>query len=192
MDNVDLLLVTAQPAVLLGQATERGGIPGFVPGSRASLMLDVVFLAMFLVVPVLLLSVYLVRYRRLYQWHRRVQLVLASVLFVAVLLFELDMRFLTDWEELAVGSPYFDPANKWGSTAGISLIIHLSFAVPTFVLWVAVVVQALRKFDRPAQPGVHSAWHARYGTLAAIGMVLTGVTGWVFYWLAFVASKSAV
>jgi len=192
MDNVDSLVVMGQPAVLLSQANQRGGIPGFVPGSRGSLMLDVVFLAMFLLVPVLLVSVYLVRYRRYYELHKRLQLVLAGVLLVAVMLFELDMQLFTQWEDLAVGSPYFDPANKWGSTAGISLIVHLSFAVPTFVLWVAVVVQALRKFEQPARPGVHSRWHARYGMLAAIGMVLTGVTGWVFYWLAFVASKAAV
>ena len=181
-----------QPANLLGQMTSRGGMPGFVPGSRGSLMLDVVFLAMFLVVPVLLVSVYLVRYRRRYELHKRLQLVLAAVLLVAVALFELDMQLFTQWEDLAVGSPYFDPANKWGSTVGISLIVHLSFAVPTFALWIAVVVQALRKFERPARPGAHSRWHARFGMLAAIGMALTGITGWVFYWLAFVATKPGV
>lgn len=175
-------------AMVLAQGAALGRLPGFVPGSRGSLMLDVVFLAMFLVVPALLVSVYLVRYRGKYELHKRLQLVLALVLLVAVVLFELDMRFFTDWEALAVGSPYFDPANKWGSPAGISLIVHLSCAVPTFVLWVAVVVQALRRFDRPARPGAHSKWHARYGMAAVCGMVLTGVTGWVFYWLAFVAS----
>ena len=65
--------------------------------------------------------------------------------------------------------------------------MHLSFAVPTLVLWVVVVVQALRKFSRPPSPGPHSQWHARWATLAAAGMFLTAVTGWIFYWLAFVA-----
>jgi hypothetical protein len=54
------------------------------------------------------------------------------------------------------------------------------------VLWIAVVIQALRKFSRPPAPGPHSRWHSRYGTLAAIGMLLTAVTGWTFYWMAFV------
>jgi hypothetical protein len=172
---------------LLADETHRG-LPGFLPGSRASLMLDVVFLAMFAIVPLLLFSVQLVRSRRRYSLHKRLQLGMATVLLVAVGLFEIDLQLFTDWEKLAEGSPYFQPASKWTSPAGISLLIHLSFAVPTLVLWVVVVVQALRKFPTPPLPGPHSRWHARYGWLAAIGMVLTALTGWTFYWLAFVAT----
>jgi putative membrane protein len=161
------------------------GIDGFLPG-RGSLMLDVVFLAMFVVVPVLAASVYLVKYRRQYALHKRLQLVTAAVLLAAVLLFELDIR-LNGWESRAAPSPFFDATSKWSSPAGISLIVHLSFAVPTLILWVVVVTQAVRLFSRPPAPGPHSRWHARWGTTAAAGMFLTAVTGWVFYWLAFVA-----
>jgi uncharacterized membrane protein YozB (DUF420 family) len=168
------------------------GFSGFVPGSRGSLMLDVVFAAMFVVVPLLAASIYLVKYRHQFSLHKKLQLTMAAVLFVAVLLFELDIR-LNGWEERAGPSPYFDPANKWNCPAGISLIIHLSFAVPTLVLWVMVVVQALRKFSKPPMPGPHSPWHARWGMVAAVGMLLTAITGWIFYWLAFVAtSETAV
>lgn len=167
---------------------DQGGLPGFLPGSRASLMLDVVFVAMFAIAPVLLLSIYLVRTRRRYALHKRLQLALAGILLVAVGLFEIDMQLFTDWEALAEGSPYYQPGNKWGSTVGRSLVIHLSFAVPTLVLWIVVVVQALRRFSSPPLPGGHSRWHARYGWLATVGMLLTALTGWVFYWLAFVAS----
>lgn len=179
-------------ATLFAQSTYPG-ISGFVPGSRGSLMLDVVFVAMFVVVPILAASIYLVKWRRQYALHKKLQLVMASVLLVAVLLFELDIR-LNGWEVRAAGippdrgSPYFDPENKWSCPAGVSLIVHLSFAVPTLVLWVIVVVRALRNFSRPPSPGRHSQWHARWGMVAAIGMLLTGVTGWVFYWLAFVAA----
>src|SRR5436190_16138435 len=158
------------------------GISGFVPGARGSLMLDVVFVAMFVVVPLLAASLYLVRYRRQYAWHKRLQLAMAVVLLVAVLLFEIDIR-VNGWEERAAASPYFDAAHKWNSPAGISLIIHLSFAVPTLLLWIYVVVQALRNFNRLPVPGAHSRSHSRWGTLAAAGMVLTAVTGWAFYWL---------
>jgi putative membrane protein len=171
--------------ILLAQATYPG-ISGFIPGSRGSLMLDVVFVAMFVIVPLLAASIYLVKYRRQYSLHKSLQLTMATVLLVAVLLFELDIR-LNGWEERSSPSPYFDPANKWGCPAGISLIVHLSFAVPTLVLWIVVVVQALRKFSRPPQPGPHSRWHARWAMIAAVGMLLTAVTGWLFYWLAFVA-----
>jgi len=162
------------------------GISGFVPGSRGSFMLDVVFVAMFVVAPVLTTSIYLVKYSRKYALHKKLQLLMAGVLLVAVLLFELDIR-LNGWETRAAPSPYFDSAHKWSCPAGVSLIVHLSFAVPTLVLWIVVVTRALRNFTRPPAPGPHSNWHKRWGLIAAVGMLLTAVTGWIFYWLAFVA-----
>src|SRR5437879_1687532 len=119
--------------ILLAQSAYPG-ISGFVPGSRGSLMLDVVFVAMFVVVPLLAASVFLVKYRRQYALHKQLQLAMAAVLLVAVLLFELDIRF-NGWEQRASPSPYFDPAHKWSCPAGVALIVHLSFAVPTLVLW---------------------------------------------------------
>lgn len=180
-----LRMDTVFPLPFAQTADSFPGIDGFL-GTRGSLMLDVVFAAMFVVVPVLAASIYLVRWRRQYQWHKWLQVVTAVVLLVAVILFELDIR-INGWEERAGPSPYFDPANKWTCPAGISLIVHLSFAVPTQVLWIVVVVAALRKFASPAVPGPHSKWHTRWGTLAAVGMFGTAVTGWLFYWLAFVA-----
>jgi uncharacterized membrane protein YozB (DUF420 family) len=182
METETLLLPRA---IVLGQSPYPG-ISGFIPGSRGSLMLDVVFVAMFVVVPLLAASIYLVKYRRQYALHKRLQLTMAAVLLVAVLLFELDIR-VNGWEQRAAPSPYFDAQNKWSSPAGISLLVHLSFAVPTLVLWTLVVVQAMRKFSRPPLPGAHSRWHARWAMIGAVGMVLTALTGWLFYWLAFVA-----
>jgi putative membrane protein len=169
-------------------AQSFGGVNGFL-GTRGSVMLDVVFLAMFVVVPLLAASVYLVRYRRQYGLHKQLQLVMAVVLLTAVLLFEVDIR-LNGWEHRAEPSPFFDPQNKWNCPAGMSLIVHLMFAVPTLLLWIVVVIQALRNFSKPPRPGVHSRWHSRWGAVAAGGMVLTAITGWVFYWMAFVAKTA--
>ena len=72
--------------------------------TRASIMLDVVFLAMFAVVPLLGWSIHLVRNRRNYALHKRVQLTLGILLLVAVTLFELDMRFFTNRRFTAANS----------------------------------------------------------------------------------------
>lgn len=186
------LLAEATSEAANGRAAEAGPaalLPGFIPGSRGSLMLDVVFLAMFLVVPVLLWSVYLVKYRRQYALHKKIQLVLGTVLLLAVGAFEIDMQLFTRWEELAAPSPYFDIDNKWSCPVGISLLVHLSFAVPTLLLWIVVIVRALRNFPRPPLPGPHSTWHRRWGMISTVTMVLTAVTGWIFYSLAFIATK---
>ena len=161
------------------------GIDGFL-GTRASLMLDIVFLAMFVVMPVLGGSICLVKFRRQYQLHKRIQLVLAAVLLVTVVLFEVDMRW-HGWRDRAQVSPYYgsEGSHGWVWTA---LYVHLAFAVSTAVLWTVVTVRALRNFADPPLPNHHSAWHLRWGKLAAIDMGLTALTGWIFYWLAFVAS----
>jgi putative membrane protein len=160
------------------------GIDGFL-GTRASLMLDIVFVAMFVVIPLLGLSVYLVKFRRQYQLHKQMQLVLAAVLLLTVAAFEVDMRW-HGWRDRARPSPYFGSEGSHG-LVWTALYVHLAFAVSTAVLWTIVTVQACRHFPDPTRPNQHTAWHLRWGKLAALDMLMTAITGWIFYWLAFVA-----
>lgn len=159
-------------------------LDGFL-GTRATFMLDVVVLAMLAVLPVLAWSIYFLARRRRYTLHKRVQLTLGIVLLITVALFELDMR-TNGWRDRASASPYMGQAGglNWVDTA---LAIHLCFAVTAALLWITVIARALARFDVPAAPGPHSAWHRRFGYLAAIDMAATAVSGWIFYWLAFVA-----
>ncbi len=156
---------------------------GFL-ATRGSFMLDLVAVALVLVLPLLALSIYWARRHR-YRSHRRLQLLLGGLLAGTIIVFELDLRLVTDWQARAEPSPYFQPGS-WNLT-WLCLLVHLSCAVPTAVLWVTVTVQALRHFPQPPVPGAHSARHRQLGYLAVTGMFLTAVTGWLFYWLAFVA-----
>ena len=106
---------------------------------------------------------------------------LGLVLLAAVTLFELDMR-VNGWTHRAEASPYWSDG-----TVGRVLAVHLVFAVSTAALWIVVIARALRNFASPPLPGPHSVWHKRWGWIAAIDMVLTSLTGWGFYWLAFAA-----
>ena len=160
------------------------GIDGFL-GTRASFMLDFVALAMIALLPVLGWSIYQVKYRRRYVLHKRVQLVLGVVLLITVGLFEADMR-INGWRQRAAASAYSTHEESVGWIE-ISLGVHLFFAVTTALLWIAVMARALRNFSNPPMPGPHSGWHVRFARLAAYDMVCTAVTGWIFYWLAFVA-----
>ena len=179
------------------------GIDGIL-GTRASIMLDLVFLAMFAILPVLGWSIRQVRVHRRFGLHKRVQLTLGAILLVAVGLFEIDMRFVSGWRERAEPSAYYesvynaDPVSqaiccKVLGLEGVpgwvfrSLAIHLLFAVSNTMLWIFVIVRALRRFSDPPAPGGHSASHRFFGWLATWDMVLTAVSGWIFYWLAFVA-----
>jgi putative membrane protein len=161
------------------------GVSGFLPG-RASLMLDVIVVAMFFVLLALGFSIYSVKYRQQYQRHKLIQISLASTLLTVLLLFEIDVHFIDKWMVRADPSPYFDAATRSGLVV-YALAIHLVFATTTFALWLTVILRASRHFPRPPGPNEHSRFHRRWGTAAALDMVMTTLTGWLFYWLAFVA-----
>jgi uncharacterized membrane protein YozB (DUF420 family) len=107
------------------------------------------------------------------------------VLLIAVLAFEVDMR-ITGWTPRAEPSPFWSPG-VWNDWIDYSLAAHLVFAIPTPFLWAFTIVQAARRFPNPPGPGQYSLTHRRLGRVSAMATTLTAVTGWIFYWLAFVA-----
>lgn len=164
---------------------EFSGWPGFL-GTRGSFMLDLVFMAMFLVVPVMFWSIHQVRRYRRYEVHRWAQTILGMVLAVAVLAFEVDMR-IHGWRDRAEPSPFWK-VGAINDPIDYSLILHLAFAIPNTLVWFFVIIQAWRHFPRPATPGPYSTRHRRSAWIAAFLMTSTAVTGWIFYYLAFVAT----
>lgn len=158
------------------------GIDGFL-GSRASFGMDVVLVGLWALLPLLAWSIHLVRNRRAYAAHKRLQLVIAAALLAAILVFEIDVRIFSDWRLRAAPSP------SWPVGVLSALGIHLVFATSTLVLLIWVLWEAWRKFPAPPRPADHSARHRRFGWLAAVDLLLTAVTGTFFYWLAFVATR---
>ena len=157
-----------------------GGIDGFL-GTRASVGMDVVLVGLWLLLPVLAWSIMLVR-RGSYAAHKTLQLVIAGALLAAIVVFEIDVRLVSDWKARARPSPW------WPGGVLAMLGVHLVFAVSTLGLLSWVLWEALRRFPVPAAPGTHGPRHRRFGWLAAIDLMLTAVTGTIFYWLAFVAT----
>jgi uncharacterized membrane protein YozB (DUF420 family) len=96
--------------------------------------------------------------------------------------FEVDIRLLSDWRLRAAPSPW------WPAGVLTALGIHLVFAVSSLALWAWVLWEAVKRFPVPPAPGTHGPRHRRMARLAAADLVLTAVTGSVFYWLAFVAT----
>lgn len=143
-------------------------------------MLDFVFVAMFGIVAVLSFSIYLVKQKQKFRLHKRIQIATAIVLLVTIVAFEVDVRFITAWRQLAEPSAFYDSgAVDW------SLAIHLMFAIPTPFLWIYTMVMALKRIPKEPGPCEYSPTHRRWGWISALMMFGTAVTGWVFYILAF-------
>ena len=157
---------------------------GFL-GYRTSFMLDVVVCALVLVVPLLVFSLYQVKFQRNFALHKRLQILLGALLLVAVGLFEIDMRWQGGIRGILAKratplSPAQDQFFYW------LLIVHLVFAVSTVFLWVTTTVLALRKMPKPPAPCAHSATHKWLGWLSAADISATSVTGLMVYYYGFV------
>ena len=153
---------------------------GFLP-TRGSFMLDFVVLAMLAVVLILAISIWLVRNQKQYLWHKRIQTATVILLVLVLVAFEIDIRFLTDWRELAMPSRYYE-----SGLVDWALGIHLSFAIPTPFVWICTLTQALRKMPDPPGPGSYSGRHRFWGWLSVVMLGMTTLTGWIFYVMAFV------
>ena len=154
---------------------------GFLP-TRGSVMLDFVSIVMLAEAVVLCFSIYQVRFLKNYNLHRAIQVTTALVLVLALIAFEIDVRFFTDWRKLAMPSPYFE-----SGTVHLWLWIHLAFAIPTPFIWGLVIWLALSRFKESFSADDFNRFHRISGRIAAAFMLATAITGWIFYWLAFVA-----
>lgn len=151
---------------------------GFLPFSRANFLMDFVVLAMAVIVPIMIGSVILVRYKKDYNLHKKIQIALGSILGLTLIVFELDVR-LNGWRHLAEASPYYE------NFVFPSLFVHLFFAIPTFFLWLVTIIGGIKRYN-PKNP-LNTGFHKKMGRYSAFFMLGTTVTGWIFFWLAFVA-----
>ncbi|HEY0984800.1 DUF420 domain-containing protein [Schlesneria sp.] len=157
---------------------------GFL-GNHASFMLDAIVVALVLLVPVLIFSLYSVKWKRRFQRHRNLQLALAVTLLVAVFAFEFDLHWVQGgWKKVVSKGPPLSA--EQADTIRQALRIHLIFAVTTPFLWATTIICALLRFPHPPAPGKHSRLHALLGWTSAVDLLLTSLTGLVFYYVAFI------
>lgn len=162
---------------------------GFL-GYPTTFMLDFVVCALVLIVPLLIYSLWLVKIRRHYLAHKRLQIALGLVLLVAVSAFEIDVQLVHGGWEQIVARQNLAPELLEAKIAAVRpwLLVHLVFAVSTPFLWATTMIFALMKFGRDAKPGGHSRLHRILGWLSTLDITLTSVTGLLFYYQAFIPS----
>ena len=159
---------------------------GFL-GYPTTFMLDFVVCALIVIVPLLLWSLWLVRFRRNYSAHKRLQIALGLILLAAVTAFEVDMRLHGGWENILAQQQLAEAAfNAKIGEVRPWLYLHLVFAVSTPLLWATTITLALQRFGADPAPGKHSRLHKTLGWASAIDVSLTSVTGLIFYYVAFV------
>lgn len=161
---------------------------GFL-GYPTTFMLDFVVCALALIVPLLLYSLWLARFRRRYLAHKRMQIALGLILLAAVTAFEVDVQMVHGGWENIVSRQSLAPEQLQQKISAVRpwLLVHLVFAVTTPLLWAVTIVLALKRFGPNAHPGPHSQLHKFLGWASTIDITLTSVTGLLFYYHAFIA-----
>lgn len=137
-------------------------------------------LVILIVLPLLAISWWAVAKKRAYRWHKGLQIAQAGILGTVLLAFEWEIR-RHDWRAAAEMSPYYD---VWVQPV---VVLHLAFAIPCAVLWVVTLTGALRHFPRPIRTSSYAVQHRKLGRLTVMATIGTALTGWLFFWLAFVS-----
>jgi hypothetical protein len=114
-------------------------------------------------------------------------LLLGVVLLAAVGLFEIDLQWVQKGWENVVAKRAVPLTSDQLAFVRTLLRVHLVFAISTPLLWAATIVLALRHMPSPPQPCPHSRLHKTLGWASTIDIVLTSITGLVFYYFAFAA-----
>lgn len=148
-------------------------------GSRADLVVDGTYLVTMTAPWISLMSVQLAR-QRAYYVHRRIQLVLLAVCFLAVLALELRIRVAGGSGALLLHSHA-----AWAGAARRLLAIHIAAAVLTYALWAYLALASTRRYSE-SLPGPFSRRHKRLGWLIFGGLCFTAASASGMYFLAFV------
>ena len=159
-------------------------LPGGFLGTRADILMDLVLLSFLIILPTMSWSWNAAR-KRHYRKHKTTQLSLASLLFVAVLLFEVDMKLSGGIFELTSQSKYSGTTllNAW-------IYGHTLVAILTSIIWVFLIIFSLRRFPNPPEPGDFSKAHRVWGRIGMVTMMLAGLSAFPLYYYGFLQSGS--
>jgi len=148
-------------------------IAGFL-GTRADLVIDIVMTASGFL-PAYMLYAFAMAAKGRLELHKKLQVVALVAVTLLVLALELDVR-LGNLPAISALSPYHDSSLlKW------VFVIHMIFAVTTFVGWIWLLVKSYKIY--PDSFGTFN--HKKWGKILFVDIVLTVITGWIMYIMVF-------
>lgn len=151
-------------------------MPGFL-GFGAPFMMDVVMVALLVINPALFWSIQQAKKGR-FEIHRKVQIALSAVLFIAVILFEVEIR-------LANGIANIIGEERYTDQFRMVLYIHLLFSVTTTILWAVLTYKGIKLYTPQGFPEDYAPHHKKWGMIGALDLVMTTLTGYWVYYLGF-------
>ncbi len=154
-------------------------LPAGFLGTRADILMDLVLLSFIVILPAISWSWLKVRAGG-YKAHKSAQLTLGVILFVAVAMFEIDMKLAGGIFELTKESRYNGTTllNSW-------IYGHTVVAILTSIIWVLLIIFSLKRFPNPPEPAEFSKTHRFWGRLGMVTMMLAGLSAFPLYYYGF-------
>lgn len=100
-------------------------------GARCDLLMDIVFLSMAIILPLLWYSMKQVKHNRNYALHKRIRIIMFLVLFFVVILFEYDMQQHGGIFEMVKGSSY-----EGTFFLNFMIYFHTLLSITTSSIWI--------------------------------------------------------
>jgi putative membrane protein len=150
---------------------------------NTDILIDIVNFSFIVIVPTLIYSWVKVR-KGEYSSHKKIQLILFAILFVTVILFELDLRARGGIFKMVEQSQFAGAAFLNGL-----IWFHMFVSITTSFIWIGLVAFSLWKFASPPVPNKFSGVHKFFGKIGMIDMILTGITGVMLYVLGFAMTR---
>jgi putative membrane protein len=154
-------------------------LPAGFLGTRADILMDLVLISFVVILPALCWSWWQVRLQR-YAVHKRSQLILAAILGVTVLLFEIDLTLSGGIFALTSDSAYAGTALLKGWIYG-----HSAMAIFTSIVWLVLIFVSLWRFASPPRPNPFSSRHRFWGRVGMVSMLLAGCSAFPLYYYGF-------
>ncbi len=146
---------------------------GFL-GTRADIIVDTVMtISGFL--PALMMYTFYLAAKGKHQLHKNMQLALLLIVTILVVALEVDVRS-GDLQAAGALSAYHD-----STLLRVVFVVHLIFALSTFVGWIWLVIKSAKIYPR----GFGKFNHKKWGKILFADVVLTVITGWVMYLMVF-------
>ena len=155
------------------------GMGGFL-GSRATSAVDVAYLLLLAIVPLFVWSLEALLVRRNYRLHKRIQLALTPPFLVACGILACDF-LLGDWRSRAVKAA----GEAIAPVTFMTLAIHVAFLATSLLIWVVLLVAAVRRVPNPPGPCTFAPTYLFWIVLLGLQTFLAMLTGWEFYMLAY-------
>lgn len=145
------------------------------------LLLNTLILALTVATPFIVLYAVSLAKKQDFKRHIKIQKTIFWACIIAVIVFEIQVRFSGGSGSIASQGTYYHTA-----FFKTTLISHIIGAVLTYIIWAITVFSSNTRHKKKQLPGAFTINHKRLGIISIIGLIFTAITAVMVYLMTFI------